>query len=176
MKVLVGITGASGIAYAVKLIEVLKEHGIETDCIASEASKKIAKHEGAGDFDCYSEDDIEAAFASGSFKVDAMVIVPCSMKTLSAVATGYASNLITRSADVMIKEGRKLVLVPRETPLSPIHLENMHKLSRIGVSILPAMPAFYPKPEKIEDMVDFIVGKILDNLGIENTMFKRWGQ
>ncbi|MBU2560574.1 UbiX family flavin prenyltransferase, partial [archaeon] len=97
-------------------------------------------------------------------------------KTLSAVATGYASNLITRSADVMIKEGRKLVLVPRETPLSAIHLENMLKLSRIGVSILPAMPAFYPKPEQVSDMVDFIVGKIMDNLGVENDMFKRWGQ
>ena len=174
MKILVGITGASGITYAKRLIEVLGEKDIETDCIASDAAKKIAKHEGVK-FDCFSEDDIEAAFASGSFHVDAMVIVPCSMKTLSAVATGYASNLITRSADVMIKEGRKLVLVPRETPLSPIHLENMLKLSRIGVTILPAMPAFYPKPERIEDMVDFIVGKILDNLGVENNMFKRWG-
>ena len=175
MKVLIGITGASGITYASRLIEVLREKGIDTDCIASDAAKKIAKHEGVK-FDCLAEDDIEASFASGSFHVDAMVIVPCSMKTLSAVATGYASNLITRSADVMIKEGRKLVLVPRETPLSPIHLENMLKLSRIGVAILPAMPAFYPKPEKIEDMVDFIVGKILDNLGIENNMFQRWGQ
>ena len=176
MKVLVGITGASGITYAMRLIEALKGQGLEVECIASNASKKIAKHEGVGDFNCFSEDDIEASFASGSFKVDAMVIVPCSMKTLSAIATGYASNLITRSADVMIKEGRKLVLVPRETPLSAIHLENMLKLSRIGVSILPAMPAFYPKPEKIEDMVDFIVGKILDNIGVENSMFKRWGQ
>jgi 4-hydroxy-3-polyprenylbenzoate decarboxylase len=175
MKVLIGITGASGITYARRLLEVLKEKGIDTDCIASGASKKIAKHEGVK-LDCMSEDNIEAQFASGSFHVDAMVIVPCSMKTLSAVATGYASNLITRSADVMIKEGRKLVLVPRETPLSPIHLENMLKLSRIGVTILPVMPAFYPKPEKIEDMVDFIVGKILDNLGVENNMFKRWGQ
>jgi 4-hydroxy-3-polyprenylbenzoate decarboxylase len=175
MKVLIGITGASGITYARRLLEVLGELGIETDCIASDAAKKIAKHEGVK-LDCLSEDNIEAAFASGSFHVDAMVIVPCSMKTLSAVATGYASNLITRSADVMIKEGRKLVLVPRETPLSPIHLENMLKLSRIGVAILPAMPAFYPKPEKIDDMVDFIVGKILDNLGIENNMFERWGK
>lgn len=175
MKVLIGITGASGITYARRLLDVLGELGIETDCISSGAAIKIAKHEGV-EFDCMSEDNIEAAFASGSFYVDAMVIVPCSMKTLSAVATGYASNLITRSADVMIKEGRKLVLVPRETPLSPIHLENMLKLSRIGVAILPAMPAFYPKPERIEDMVDFIVGKILDNLGIENNMFERWGQ
>lgn len=175
MKVLIGITGASGITYARRLLEVLNEKGIDTDCIASKAAKKIAKHEGVK-FDCMSEDNIEAQFASGSFHVDAMVIVPCSMKTLSAVATGYASNLITRSADVMIKEGRKLVLVPRETPLSPIHLENMLKLSRIGVTILPAMPAFYPMPEKVEDMVDFIVGKILDNLGVENNMFKRWGQ
>jgi len=173
MNVLVGITGASGTVYALRLLEVLKEKGIDTDCIASKTAKKIAKHEGV-DFSCYSEDDIEARFSSGSFRVDAMVIVPCSMKTLSAIANGYSSNLITRSADVMIKEGRKLVLVPRETPLSPIHLENMLKLSRIGVTILPAMPAFYPRPEKVEDMVDFIVGKILDNIGIENDMFRRW--
>ena len=175
MKVLVGITGASGIAYARRLLEVLKEKGIDTDCIASEVAKKIAKHEGV-ELNCYSDDDIEAKFSSGSFKVDTMVIVPCSMKTLSAIASGYSSNLITRSADVMIKEGRKLVLVPRETPLTPIHLENMLKLSRIGITILPAMPAFYPRPEKVEDMVDFIVGKILDNIGIENELFKRWGE
>ncbi len=176
MNVLVGITGASGTAYALRLIEVLKEKDIDIDCVASNAAKKIAKHEGAPDFDCYNEDDIEAKFSSGSFKVGAMVVVPCSMKTLSAIANGYSSNLVTRSADVMIKEGRPLVLVPRETPLSPIHLENMLKLSKIGVTILPAMPAFYPRPENVEDMIDFIVGKILDSIGIENDMFKRWGK
>jgi len=175
MNVLVGITGASGVVYALRLIEVLREKGIDIDCVASDGAKKIAKHEGA-EFSCYSEDNIEAAFSSGSFSVDAMVVVPCSMRTLSAIANGYSSNLVTRSADVMIKEGRKLVLVPRETPLSPIHLENMLRLSRIGVTILPAMPAFYPKPETVEDMVDFVVGKILDNIGVENDMFVRWGK
>lgn len=176
MNVLVGITGASGTIYATRLIDVLREKGVDTDCVASNAAKKIAKHEDAPDFDCYNEGDIEAKFSSGSFKVGAMVVVPCSMKTLSAIANGYSSNLITRSADVMIKEGRPLVLVPRETPLSPIHLENMLKLSKIGVTILPAMPAFYPGPKNVEDMIDFIVGKILDSIGIENDMFKRWGK
>lgn len=177
MKVVVAITGASGAAYGTRLIQVLNERKIETQCVVSEAAKIIIRHEG-GEIpgECYDEGDIAAPLSSGSYRFDAMVVVPCSMKTLAAIANGYASNLITRCADVAIKEGRKLVIVPRETPLSSIHLENMLKLAKIGVVILPAMPAFYPKPKKLRDMVDFVVGKILDSLGIENELYGRWGK
>jgi 4-hydroxy-3-polyprenylbenzoate decarboxylase len=177
--ILVAITGASGTVYGVRLLEVLRKLGVETSCVVSDAARKLIKHEvGEANIlrDCYSEDDLEAPFSSGSYGLDAMVIVPCSMKTLSAIANGYSSSLITRSADVLIKENRKLILVPRETPLNAIHLENMLKLARLGVTILPAMPAYYHKPEKVSDLVDFIVGKILDSLGIENSLYKRWGK
>lgn len=174
MKILLAITGASGAVYGLRLLEVLKEKNVETECIVSDAAKKIIKHEALKIPKCYSEKDIEAPFSSGSFKIDAVVIVPCSMKTLSAIANGFSHNLITRSADVAIKEKKKLILVPRETPLSAIHLENMLKLARLGVVILPAMPGFYHKPKKIEDLVNFVVGKILDSLGIENELYKRW--
>ena len=174
MRVLVAITGASGVVYGMRLIEVLKEKKIETNCIVSRGAEKILKHEVAEELSCYRENEIEAPFSSGSSLQDAMVIVPCSMKTLAAIACGYASNLITRSADVMLKEKRRLILVPRETPLNEIHLENMLKLSKLGAIILPAMPAFYHNPREIKDLVDFIVGKILDCLGIENELYRRW--
>lgn len=181
MRIVVGITGASGIIYATRLLEVLKENKVTTYCIVSDVAKRIAEYElkpgGTARFsECYGEKDVDAPFASGSFKIDAMVVVPCSMKTLSAIANGFSMNLIARAADVVLKEGRRLVLVPRETPLNSIHLRNMMKLSELGVTILPAMPGFYHKPKKIEDMVDFIVGKVLDSLGIENNLYKRWGR
>ncbi|MEE9593785.1 MAG: UbiX family flavin prenyltransferase [Candidatus Hydrothermarchaeales archaeon] len=175
MKVLVAITGASGVVYGKRLLEVLMEKNIETSCVLSDAAKKIIAHEiGKFDFDYHRENDITAPFASGSHKIDAMVVIPCSMKTLASIANGITSNLIARSADVTIKEGRQLILVPRETPLNAIHLENMLKLSRLGVTILPPMPAFYHKPKTLEDLVDFIVGKVLDVLRIENDLFNRW--
>ena len=180
MKVVVAITGASGVVYGLRLVEVLNELGIETHCVVSKIAKRLIEHE-VGGYDLsgvvvYSEDELEAPPSSGSALFDAMVVIPCSMKTLAAIANGMASNLITRSADVMIKEGRRLILVPRETPLSPIHLENMLRLSRAGVTILPAMPAFYQKPKGLEDMVDFIVGKTLDSLGVKNDLYQRWGE
>ncbi len=181
-KIIVAITGASGSIYGARTLEALREEGVETHLVMSrwacvtvetetdrtvESVKKIADR-------VYDEGDLSAPIASGSFASDGMAIVPCSMKTLASIASGYAENLISRAADIAIKEGRRLVLVPRETPLSPIHLENMLKLSRLGVVILPPMPAFYCKPEKIEDLVEQTVGRVLDRLGIPNSLYKRW--
>jgi len=175
MKVLVAITGASGVIYGKRLLEVLKEKKIDASCVLSDSAKKIIAYElEEFDFEHHRENEIAAPFASGSHKIDSMVVIPCSMKTLATIANGITSNLIARSADVTIKEGRKLVIVPRETPLNAIHLENMLKLSRLGVTILPPMPGFYHNPKSIDDLVDFIVGKVLDVLGIENDLFNRW--
>jgi 4-hydroxy-3-polyprenylbenzoate decarboxylase len=123
----------------------------------------------------YREDDFAADIASGSFRHDGMVIAPCSMKTLAGVAHGYAENLTQRAADVTIKERRRLVLLPRETPLSPIHLENMLKLARLGVTIMPPIPAFYLRPRKIEDLVRFTTARVLDQLGVVHDLTARWG-
>lgn len=123
----------------------------------------------------YSDGHMDAPVASGSFKTDGMFVVPCSMKTLSGIACGYANNLIERAADVTLKEGRTLLLSPREMPFSAVHLENMLKLARLGVRIAPPVPAFYHKPESMDDMVNFVVGKMLDSFGIEHHLFRRWG-
>ena len=123
----------------------------------------------------HEDTDMYAPIASGSFKADGMLVVPCSMKTLSGIANGYANNLVERAADVTIKEGRALLLSPREMPFSAIHLENMLKLAMIGVKIAPPVPAFYHKPKNIDDIIDFMAGKILDAMGIEHEIFKRWG-
>ncbi len=177
MKVLVGITGASGVEYALNLLRRLRELGVEHECVVSDAAKRIIEVETRAEVpECYSEHEIHAPFASGSSAPDAMVVIPCSMKTLAAIAAGYSGNLITRSADVMLKERRKLVLVPRETPLNAIHLRNMLALAEMGAVILPAMPAFYHRPATIQDMLDFIAGKVLDVLGIEHTLYRRWGE
>lgn len=178
------ITGASGVVYGKRLLEVLKDKGVEIHLVISRSAEKIIEYElGVSRRDLekyadysYSEDDLDSPLASGSFKIDGMIIVPCSLKTIAGIVSGFSSNLILRAADVTIKEGRKLVLVPRETPLSPIHLRNMLELARIGVVILPAMPAFYHKPTSIHELVDFVVGKILDNLGIEHNLYRRWAQ
>jgi len=182
MRIIIGITGASGSPYAVSLLKKTKSLGIETELVVSRMGEQVMKQEcgvsieEAASFCSVLHDvnDLGASIASGSYCCDGMVIVPCSMKTLSAAASGYADNLLTRAADVTIKEKRPLVMVVRETPLSAIHLENMLKLSRLGAVILPACPAFYTNPASIEDMTDFITGKILDELGIRNEIYRHW--
>ena len=175
MKILIAITGASGIIYGARLSEVLQKTKNSVFIIVSEGAKKVAEAEGEklpkGDYD---EKDLSAPFASGSYKIDGMVICPCSLKTLGEIANGVGSNLIARAAEVMLKERRKLVLVVRETPLSYIAIKNMEKATLAGAVVLPACPGFYHKPESISNLVDFVVGKILDQLGIEHNLFKRW--
>lgn len=184
MRIVVAITGASGGTYALHLLSELKKKEIEIYAILTEYGEKIMKHE-TGKLkyeieemvdELYSEKDMKSPLASGSFKYDAMVIVPCSLKTLASIANGIAINLVSRTAICCLKEGRKLIVVPRETPLDLISLENMVKLKKAGAVILPAMPAFYHKPEKIDDLIYYIVGKILDLLGIKNSLYKRWGE
>jgi len=180
--IIVAITGASGVVYGKRLLEVLNDLGKETALIITNPAKIILEYElGINENEMknladqyYSSKDLTSSINSGSFRFDSMVIVPCTMKTLSAIANGYANNAVTRSADVAIKERRRLVLVPRETPLRSVHLENMLRISKEGGIILPAMPGFYHIPQSTEEVVDFIVGKILDVLGIDNNLFKRW--
>jgi 4-hydroxy-3-polyprenylbenzoate decarboxylase len=190
------ITGASGSIYGLRLVEELLKSGMVVHlCVSkqsffiiktetgvdwtgkteSETEKKIKKYFASKNLNYYSEQNLAASFSSGSFLTEGMFVVPCSMKTLSGIANGYANNLIERAADVMLKEGRKLILAPREMPFNAIHLENMLSLARLGVTIAPPVPAFYQNPKDIKDIVDFVVGKILDSAGIQHDLFKRWG-
>jgi len=181
-RLIIAITGASGVVYGKRLLEVLQKKKIETHLIISKTAEKIIEHELEAtkkDIEklashVYSVDDLAAKIASGSFRTDGMIIIPCSMKTLAGIAHGYAENLILRVADVMLKEKRKLILVPRETPLNIIHLRNMLELAKQGVVIVPAMPAYYHKPKNVGDVIDYVVGKVVDCLGIEHSLFKRW--
>ncbi len=182
MQLVVGITGSSGILYGVRMLETLKNCKIDIHLIMTEWAKKCLTLETDYDFkyvrelaNHYSDDsNMAASVSSGTHKTDGMIIIPCSMKTLSSIANGYEETLVARAAGVTIKESRKLVLVPRETPLTSIHIENMLKLSRIGVVILPAMPGFYNRPKKIDDILNHIVGKCLDQFNIEHELYKRW--
>jgi 4-hydroxy-3-polyprenylbenzoate decarboxylase len=192
----IAITGASGSIYGVRLLKYLLRKGHEVYLTITKEGGLILKDEvGYGwqgsektvekkikrdlnlpksSLHYFNEDNLFAPVSSGSYRVNAMVIIPCSMKTLSGIAHGYANNLVVRAADVMIKEKRTLILVPRETPLSSIHLRNMLLLAEMGVRIIPAMPAFYSHPENIDQLVDFMVGKVIDSLAIENNLYKRW--
>lgn len=184
MKIIVAITGSSGVLYGIRMLEILQKLGINTHLVLSEWGEKNIRIETSKTVGyvrslssiTYNNSNMAAPISSGSFQIDGMAIVPCSMKTVSSIANGYDDNLISRAAGVCIKESRKLVLVPRETPLSAIHLQNMLRLCKIGVVILPAMPGFYHKPRTIEDLTDHLVGKILDQFRIEHNIFKRWGE
>jgi 4-hydroxy-3-polyprenylbenzoate decarboxylase len=193
MRILLAITGASGSIYGLRLLEELLRGGHTVTLVASESGLEVCRYETGVDlndevalkqhrgmFDATltirAASDLWAQEASGSAAPDAMVIAPCSMGTVGRIAAGISGNLIERAADVMLKENRPLLLVPRETPFSVIHLENLLKLSRCGARIIPAMPAFYQKPETMDNLVDFVVGKLLDQLGVAHTLFKRWGQ
>ena len=190
-------TGASGMPYGLRLLECLFAAGARVQLLYSTAAQVVAKQECAltlptqpreaarllseryrardGQLDVYARDDWLAPMASGSNPGDAMAICPCTMGTLGAVAAGLADNLIERAADVMLKERRPLVLVPREMPLSAIHLENMLRLARAGAIILPPAPGFYTHPQSIDDLVDFVVARVLDHLGVANALVPRWG-
>lgn len=204
MKVLLGISGASGAVYGIRTAEVLLSRGVELSLVVTETAWKILGEElpgegrGAGPvpsglpgrkwwvagllraapdaFSLHPEDDFRVPFASGSNPPDAMIIVPCSMGMLGRIAHGTASSLLCRCADVAIKERVPLVLVPRETPFSAIHLENMLTLSRAGAEILPACPGFYHRPATVGEMVDFVVARILSRIGIDAGLVPRWGE
>ncbi len=197
-RVLIAVTGASGSAYALRLGQALIAAGVGADFIFSKAAllvlatetrltlpakpqaqaRELQKFYGCGDDDVrvYGREDWMAPWASGSGQPGPVVICPCSTGTLSAVATGASNNLIERAADVALKERRKLILVPRETPFSEIHLTNMLTLTRMGATVMPACPGFYHEPQSIDDLIDFIVARILNQLGIDHTLMPRWGE
>ena len=182
MKIVVGITGATGSIIGVRLLEVMREAGVDTHLVMSKWGARTMVHETSRTVEevnalatvSYNPNDQGAAISSGSFLTDGMVIAPCSMRTLAAIATGQGEHLVHRAADVVLKERRKLVLVVRESPLNEIHLENMLKLARMGVTILPPMPGFYNHPKSVAEMVDHIVMRILDQFGIRTELTARW--
>ena len=182
MRLIVAISGASGAIYGVRILEELKKQGVESHLVISrwgevtiprETDYSFQEVKDKADF-YYCNDNLGAVIASGSTKFEGMIIAPCSMKTLASIASGYSEDLIARAADVTLKEGRKLLLMVRETPLSPIHLENMLKLSRIGVVIMPPVPTFYTNPSSLEEVVDQTVGRALAQFDIEVTGFRSW--
>lgn len=182
MEIVIGISGASGSAYGVRLLEILSETDIMTHLVMTTAAKQIIEIEtdyelsyveGLADA-VYDENDFTAPIASGSHRYDGMIVAPCSMKTLGEISGGMSDNLLGRVADVCLKERRKLILMPRETPLNQIHLENMLRLERAGGIILPACPGFYSRPKTIDDLVNSMAGRALDLMGIDNNVYKRW--
>jgi 4-hydroxy-3-polyprenylbenzoate decarboxylase len=183
-RIVVGISGASGVIYGTRLLNLLKETDYETHLIISESGKlnieietqyKPEDVEAMADV-VYDHKDMAAALASGSFLTEGMIVVPCTIKTLSGIANSYNENLIVRAADVTLKEKRKLVLVVRETPLHKGHLRLMTVAADMGAHILPPVPSFYHQPKTIEDLIDQTIGKTFDYLGIEHDLFKRWGE
>lgn len=183
MRLVVGISGSSGAVYGVRTLEVLESLGIERHLVMSEWGLKCVKMETGYSEEhvrslatvSYDEKNMAASISSGTFIVDGMIVAPCSMKTLSSIANGYDETLISRAAGVTIKESRRLVLMVRESPFSAIHLENMLKLARLGVVILPPVTEFYTRPESVSQMIDHGVGKCLDQFGIRHDLYRRWG-
>ncbi len=182
-EIIIGISGASGVQYGIRLLETLKRiKGVETHLVISESAKEligieteysIRDVEQLADH-VYGDDNFTAPIASGSHKTKGMIVAPCSMKTLASIAVGMSDTLISRAADVCLKEKRPLVLMVRETPLNLIHIENMERAIKAGASILPACPAFYPKPKTLDEIIDFMAGRALDLLNIEHNLYKRW--
>ena len=185
MKIVLGITGASGAPYAKRILDVLaRTKDVELAACLSETAPEVWALEVGGDVrehlaslgvPCFGLRDYRAPFASGSAGWNAMIVAPCSMSTVARVAHGISDSLLTRAADVMLKEKRALVVVPRETPLSLVHLENMTALARAGATIVPAMPAFYGKPETLAAAIDTVVARVLDHVGVSHEIGKRWG-
>ena len=196
-KYTVAITGASGSTYGIRLVEELLKAGCHVNLVISETGKDVLLHEtgidlrgtedeaqkkaikyfrpNKGALTFFDNSNLFASISSGSHKTNGMIVAPCSMGALGRIASGHSQKLIERTADVMLKEKRRLILVPRETPLNQIHLENMLKLSKMNVDIVPAMPAFYQRPKTMDDLVNFVVGKVLDLLQVEHNLFERWG-
>jgi len=182
-SLIVAMTGATGAVYGVRMLEVLRDLGIRTELIVSDWAGTNLRLETGRTVEeiselasaSYSATNLAAPPSSGSYQVDGMAIVPCSMKTLAAIATGYGDNLVHRAADVTLKEGRKLLVAPRETPFNAIHLKNMLELARLGVTVMPPLPAFYNRPETIEDLIDHFVARALDQFGIDAGITRRWG-
>jgi 4-hydroxy-3-polyprenylbenzoate decarboxylase len=183
-RIVIGIAGASGVIYGIRILSLLKKKEYETHLIISEAGKmnieietnyKADEVAAMADY-TYDNRDIAAALSSGSFLTEGMMVVPCTIKTLSGIANSYTSNLLVRAADVTLKEKRKLVLVVRETPLHKGHLQIMTKAADLGAHILPPVPSFYHQPKTIDDIINQTIGKIFDSLAIEHDLFKRWGE
>ena len=181
-KIVVGISGTTGVIYGVRILKALGKVGVETHLVLTQAAGQnltietkytAADVESIASFS-YSPEDIGAALASGSFKTEGMVVIPASMKTVAGIAHGYADNLLLRAAEVTLKERRPLIVVPRETPLSVIDIENLLTLAKAGAIVVPAMPAFYDRPKTLDDIIDHLVGKVLDLLGVEHHLYERW--
>lgn len=193
---IVAITGASGSVYAERFLRVLAQENHRVYLVITGPGQQVVEYElgwqlpaepkvveeylgsllafPKGNFRYFHWEDIGAMIASGSAKTDGMVVIPCTMSTVAGIAHGQSGNLVERAADIMLKEGRPLIVVPRETPLSQLHLQNMLKLAQLGVRVVPAMPAFYQRPQSIDDLVNFMVGRVLDLLNIEHNLFERW--
>ncbi|MBN2109912.1 MAG: UbiX family flavin prenyltransferase [Methanosarcinaceae archaeon] len=183
MEIVIGISGASGSMYGIRLLEILSNMDVVTHLVITRAARQIIEIETGYSVvevedlatHVYSEGEFTSPVASGSYRFAGMVVAPCSMKTLGEIAGGMSDNLLGRAADVCLKERRKLILMPRETPLNQIHLENMLKLERAGAIILPACPGFYSRPKTIDDLVNAMAGRALDLMGIDNEVYSRWG-